>query len=164
MITVKVSVRPQIPVANGGGFPPGTFDSLFQREVDQPGLDPTWRHILIDAEITDGGDRAEWTLHSEPRLHPHNVDQSVRVFPGTPPAYVRVLSEDGAELHAGPHDSPFWIGRRIAIGEMLYEVTADEWPGRHPETGVCTGDIDWQHVRARVVEQPSYLPTPAESS
>lgn len=159
MISIKVMVRPQIPAVEGGGFPPGAFDDLLQREVHQPGLDPSWRQILIDAHILDGGDAAELTLHCEPRQAHLKAHQSLRVFPGTPPAYVRVLDEAGEELHAGMHASPFELGKRVALGEDLYEVISEDWPGRHPETGVCAGDVDWQHVTVRKLDQPSWLPS-----
>lgn len=159
MIEIKVRVRPEVSTAHGGGFPPGTFDSLLQREIHQPGLDLTWQHILIDAAILDDGDAAELVLHSQPRTHPLNADQSLRVFPGTPPAYVKLLSEDGDQLHAGIHASPFHVGKQVALGEHLYEVVSEDWPGRHPETGVCAGDIDWQVCTVRDLERTSWLPS-----
>lgn len=154
MITVKVTFRPQPP----HGLTPDSFNHLLQREVHQPGLDPQWRQILVDAQIVEDGSAAELTLHCEPRQQYLRAHQSLRVFPGTPPAYVRILGEGGAELHIGSHASPFQIGQRVAIGDDLYQVVDHEWPGRHPETGVCAGDIDWQHCTVRKVDAPSLFP------
>lgn len=159
MIQVTVQVRAPIPVADGGGFPDGTFTELLQREVHQPGLDPAWCQILTDIRIIDGGDTAELTLHCEPRQSHHQAELALRVYPGTPPAYVKLIDADGTVLHAGKHPSPFPNGQRVAIGEHLYEVTGHEWPGRHPETGVCAGDIDWQIASVRKVDEPSLFPS-----
>lgn len=159
MITIKVTVPSPTADCEGGGFPQGAFDELLQREVQQPGLDPLWRQILIDAQVIDDGQAAELTLRCEPRQEHLKLHQSLRVFPGTPPAYVRALDEDGQELHAGMHASPFEQGKRVALGEHLYEVISEQWPGRHPETGVCAGDIDWQHVTVRKLDQSSWLPS-----
>lgn len=162
MVTITVTVRTQIPVANGGGFPEASFDHLLQREVTQPGLDAHWRQVLINAEIVEGGDAAVFTLHCEPREGALIAERSLRIHPGTPPAYVRLLAEDDSELHAGPHAAPLYPGQPVAIGERHYEVVSSEWPGRDPDTGVCAGDIDWQRAIVREIPRPSWLPTLAD--
>lgn len=142
-----------------GTFQPSSFRDLVQRQVELPGLDGTWTHTLIDVTVAPDGSSAELRVHSEP-AHALSLDASMRVLQGVPPARVRVHDEAGTVLHECALSAPLHPGQRVELGGAEYHVVGlPEWPGRHPEYGVCLGDLDWQHVTVRPDPQPPHVPT-----
>ena len=152
---VRIVVRPDI-----GTFPADAFTDLLQREVLWPGLDPAYKHTLLDAQVEPDGSCAELMVLSEP-VAVLRLDRSLRTV-GVPPAYVKALDSEGTELHAGPHARPLQVGETVAIGEDHYTVSAESWPGRDPVSGCCTGDIDWQYAVLTPSPRPSMHPVAAE--
>ena len=86
------------------------------------------------------------------------VDTALRVIDATPPAHVRVLDDAGQVLHEGQHAAPLRHDQPVQIGGRRYLVSGLDWPGRDIATGVCRGDVDWQHVTVRPTEPPPTLP------
>lgn len=147
-------VRPNL-----GVFAPMSFAELLQSRISMPGLDPLWRHTLVDVKIGEGGAYAELTVVSEPPPA-RPVDTALRVVNHTPPARVRVIDEGGNVLHEGDHPTPFRNGQHVEVGGKRYRVAKVAWPGRN-RRGVCTGDLDWQHVTVTEAEPPVLLPARA---
>lgn len=139
--TARVTVAPDIE----GGFQPGTFADLLQTHVHLPGLDPAWTHTLVGVDVAADGNSAELTVLSAP-IAPMSLDRSMRLVNGCPPANVRALDEAGTVLAEATHAAPMQVGQVVDIAGTHWRVTAEEWPGRHPETGVCEGGLDWQHI------------------
>lgn len=152
-LTVRATVYPDLP----GGFNPDTFQHLLQTHIHLPGLDPTWTHLLIASKVSDDGDQAELTVMSEP-ISPLSLEHTLRIVNGTPPAHIRVHDQNGTVLAEIQHSAPLHEGQEIAHAGTHWRVTSVEWPHRHPDTGVCEGDIDWQH--ATVTEHPRQPVTP----
>jgi hypothetical protein len=157
-LEIKVVITPDIP----GGFRPDTFHHLLQLRIMLPGLDTRYIHTLIGAQVAGDGDSAELTVHSE-AIAPTNLTEGLRFLNGTPMARVRVLDPDGVSLLAETQlNAPLREGQRIAIGDDEYQVMTTDWPGRDRATGVCHGDVDWQHAYAWPAEAPAALPVAAE--
>ncbi len=150
---LRITLSPDIP----GGFRPTTFDHLLQHRIELPGLDRQHVHTLIHADVAADGNAAELTIHSEP-IAPLSLDQGIRFVNGTPHARVKAVTPDGEELAAVQLMAPLRKGQRVAIGESEYVVADTGWPLRHPRTGVCSGEIDWQHATLIPVDPGS--PTP----
>lgn len=144
-----------------GTFPPGSFDHLLHKLVTMPGLEPTWDHTVIDAEIAPGGGSALLTIHSEPQVV-LSLDRSLRIVGWEPPAHIRAHDRDGNVLVETRAPAPLQPGQVVELGGDTYRVAPAEdhelWPHRHPDTGVCRGDIDWQHVTLVPEPRPAHLP------
>ncbi len=150
----RVTVRP-----DAGRFQPGSFRELLQRRVELPGLDRVWNHTLIDVQVAPDGNSAELTVHSEP-VHALSLDRGLRVVQGVPPAHVRVHDEHGQVLIETRLAAPLHPGQQVEVGGITHQVVGvPTWPGRHPETGHCAGDLDWQHVTVRPNPRPVVAPT-----
>jgi hypothetical protein len=152
---IKVVLRPEVP----GGFNPDTFDHLLQHQVELAGLDNRYIHTLIDAQVIEDGNAAELTIHSEPH-HPQSLTHAFRILHGTPPAAVRAISTDGDVLAEVQLPAPLQAGQRVQIHEQEYVVHRVEWPHRHPETGICAGELDVQHAIVHPVRAMPKLPWP----
>lgn len=151
--TIKIILTPDKPY----GFKPDSFDHLLQLEIQLPGLDTRYTHTLMSARVAGDGNAAELTVQSEP-VAAMAVDQGIRFVNGTPTAKVRVVTDDGVSLLAETQlNAPLRPGQRIAIGEDEYQITADEWPHRD-DTGMCRGEVDWQHAYAVPVEPIATMP------
>lgn len=151
----RILLRPQIE----NGFTESSFSELLQQQVSVPGLDERWVHTLVGVSVAEEGAYAELTVHSEPP-HAARLGSAIRPSFGAPPARVRAFDPDGVELHAGAHPSPLRVGELVAIGDQHYRVGAAHWPGRDPDTGVCAGEIDEQHVVLAPVPDPVPPPAP----
>lgn len=162
MFQARITVYPDVPAQpdGRGGFTPSSFADLLQHEIHLPGLDPAWTHTLVAVAVAEDRSSAELAVVSEP-LTALSLDRNVRIVNGTPAAHVRVVTVGGVVLAESTYPAPLYISQEVEIGGTHYLVQSVDWPGRHPELGVCEGDIDWQH--AVVVEQPrpAPLPTPA---
>jgi hypothetical protein len=151
LVINHATVFPDVPpqANGGGGFPPHSFDHLLHLQVQLPSLDPTWEHTLVEAVIAPDRASAELTLHSEP-VAPLSLDQSVRIVTWQPAAYVKAHDSDGKEIASTKLDAPLQPGQLVEVGGNTFRVAPTElkamWPGRDSETGICKGDIDWQHV------------------
>jgi hypothetical protein len=154
---VRIRLRPDIPRARGGGFRTNSFDHLLQKQVELAGLDHRYIHTLIDAAVADDGDSVELTIHSQPRA-PKDLTVAFRVINGTPAAAVRAVTPDGEVLAEAHLPAPLQAGQRVQIGQNEYSVVRTNWPGRDPATGVCTGDLDWQHCEVHPVAPRSAMP------
>lgn len=143
-----------------GQFRPDSFDHLMQMQVHAPGLDSGFRHTLIDAQVEPGGAAATLTLHTEPVARTRQLRGAFRVVAGTPTARVVCVNHEdpSQELLRVQLDAPLQAGQRVALGEQEYMVTGADNPGRNPETGVCSGDIDWQRVFLAPVAPISDIP------
>lgn len=162
MFQARITVFPDIPSQpdGRGGFAPGSFADLIQHEIHLPGLDPGCTHTLVAATVAEDRGSAELTVVSEP-LAVMSLDRTLRVVNGTPPAHVRVTTSEGVVLAESTYPAPLQQGQDVELGGSHYRVTSADWPGRHPETGACEGDIDWQHVVVTAQPRPPTAPTPA---
>jgi hypothetical protein len=137
-----------------------SFAELLQSRIVMPGLDPLWTHTLVDVKVAEDGAYAKLTVVSEPPPA-RPVDTALRVVDHTPPARVRFLDTEGNVLHEGHHSAPFQRHQPVEIGGTRYVVSGLHWPNRHPQSGACVGDIDWQHVTVIPTEQPASIPARA---
>ena len=153
---IRVTLSPDTP----NGFTPGSFSELLHTQVDMPGLDRAWTHTVVEVSVAVDCDSADLTLMSEP-MSPLSLDNTLRVDTGTPPARVRIVDAAGNVLTSATLSAPLQEGQPVAIGDDHHVVTAIDWPGRHPETGACTGDLDWQHVTVAPQPRPPVVPTAA---
>lgn len=154
----RITVRP-----DAGRFQPTSFRELLQRRIELPGLDRVWDHTLIDVTVAPDGSSAELTVHSEPQ-HALSLDRNLRVVQGVPPAHVRVHDEQGQVITEARLAAPLQPGQEVELGGIAHRVVGmPSWPGRHPETGHCAGDVDWQHVTVRASPRPTVAPTAVES-
>lgn len=153
--TARITVYPDVP----GGFGPGSFTDLVQHEVDLPGLDSTWTHTLIAVSVAGDGGSADLTVVSEPSAA-MSLTHHLRVV-GTPAAHVRVVDTSGATLVETATAAPLYEGQTVAVGDRHFLVQSVGWPGRHPETGACAGDLDWQHVTVTEQPRPAVAPSAA---
>lgn len=153
----RVTVFPEV-----GGFRPDSFGDLLQRHVEMPGLDPGFYHLLIGATVADDLGSAELVIHSEP-MEPLRLDRALRVRHDLPSARVKAHDTDGNLLVDGAYDRPLQVGEPVLFAGEHYRVAmsdpADMWPHRHPESGACHGQIDWQHVT--LVPDPQADPHPS---
>lgn len=151
MFRALITVYPDVPprMVEGrlvGGFPDHAFADLLQRHVHIPGLDQAWHHTLINVTVASDRASATLTVQSEP-VAAVRVDQHLRVVQGVPPAWVRVHDQSGQVLAEAALSAPLQPGQTVEVGGVVHHVSADpHWPGRHPDTGMCVGDKDWQHV------------------
>lgn len=152
---IKVILRPE--VANG--FNENTFDHLLQQQVELAGLDHRYIHTLIDAQVIEDGNAAELTIHSQPHQI-KNLTHGFRVLHGTPAASVRAVHTDGQILAEVQLPAPLQAGQRVQIHDTEYVVHRVEWPHRHPETGVCAGELDVQLATVHPVRKMPTLPWP----
>jgi hypothetical protein len=154
-LTIKVTVVPeQFP------FAPTSFQEMLQRSVKLPGLDPAWQHTLVHVDVAPDGLSAEVTVVSAPDVVPQMVE-GLRVDYGSPTAHVRVFDMAGTQLSEGRFPAPMQVGQKIAVGDTEYLVTGQDWPGRDPNSGVCAGDVDWQHVVVGApIVPPPLVPVP----
>lgn len=164
MFVIKLITFPEIPPqANGaGGFRPDSFEHMLGMVIDCPGLDARWRHQLIDYTVAADRASAELVVHSTP---PEGVslDRSLRIVTWLPAAHVKAHDAKGTELAAVRLDAPLQAGQLVELGGKHYRVAEQPtWPHRHPVSGTCRGDIDWQHVTLVEDPQPAHLPTPAQ--
>lgn len=151
---ITIVVRPEVE----NGYTPSSFSELLQQLVVFPGLDPSWMHTLVGVEVADNGSHAVLTIHSETQ---HRARLGAAMRPSFhPPARIKAFDPDGNELHVGAHPAPLRVSEMVAIGEQHYQVTSVDWPGRHPETGVCVGEIDWQHAVLTPIDNPMPAPAP----
>lgn len=162
MLTVRVTVIPEIPPEHGGGFRPGSFDHLLHLEVHQPGLDPSWEHTLVDAHIVPGGATADLTLHSQPRPG-LSLDRNLRIVTWQPAAHIRAHDVDGNVVAETKLDAPLQPGQLVEVAGKPHRVAPAEdhelWPHRHPDTGICRGDLDVQHVTLTPEKPMAITPT-----
>lgn len=150
----RVTVRPDV-----GRFQPTSFRELLQRRIELPGLDRVWNHTLVDVQVAPDGSSAELTVHSEP-VHALSLDRGLRVVQGVPAAHVRVHDEAGQVLAETRLAAPLQPGQEVELGGVAHRVVGiPTWPGRHPDTGHCAGDLDWQHVTVRSSPRPVVAPT-----
>ncbi len=155
---IKFVLTPDI----ANGFRPDTFDHLLQMRVMLPGLDTRYIHTLIGARVAGDGDSAELTVHSE-AVAATDLSEGIRFLNGTPMARVRVVSDGGESLLAETQlNAPLRDGQRITIGEYEFLVMSTDWPGRDRLTGVCRGEIDWQHAYVVPLEPVSSMPVLAQ--
>lgn len=147
--TLRVTAIP-----DAGGFRPDTFDHVLQREIELPPLNPTYRHTLIAAEVADDGTSAQLVVRSDPP-EATSLDGGLRLIDGTPPAWVRVVDDAGTVLVEGAYPAPLRAGQDVAVGADHFTVADVSWPGRNPDTGVCSGDVDWQVAKVTPAGQPS---------
>lgn len=143
-----------------GAFRPDSFRDLLQAHIQLPGLDQEWTHTLVDVAVPEDGAHAELTVHSEPPPA-RPLHAALRIVSTTPAAHVRVHDSDGQVLHEGSHSAPLRLGQIVDIAGGRYIVDATTWPGRHPDTGACAGDIDWQHATVRRLPPIEAAPTAA---
>lgn len=149
-----------VPEHPRGQFEPDSFDHLLQQRVHAPGLDTAHNHVLIDAQVDETGGSAVLTVDSSPVVPVRQLRGAFRVVAGTPTVKA-VLVKSGdphQELHRTQLDAPLQPGQRVALGEQEYVVTHTEWPMRDPETGMCAGSVDWQHVHLSEVDPISDFP------
>jgi hypothetical protein len=139
-LTIRVMVTPDV-----GSFQPDSFQELLQRHIVLPGLDPLWTHTLTAVDVAPSGTAAQLTLASTPPGVPQLVG-GLRIVHGSPEACVRVFDQAGEQLAETRFPAPLQPGQEIAVGNVHYRVESESWPGRNPDTGVCSGDLDWQHV------------------
>ncbi len=156
MFRARITVFPDVP----GGFSPDSFADLVQREIHLPGLDQAWTHTLVDVTVAADRGSAELTVHSEP-LIALSLDRHVRVEQGVPAARVRVHDQAGTVLAEAALAAPLRHGQEIVVNGVHHTVQSHEWPGRHPETGVCVGELDWQHVVVAAQPRPTVEPVAA---
>ena len=163
--TTRITVYPDIAVQpNGsGGFQPDSFAELLQREIHLPGLDPRYTHTLVDVVVAADRDSAELKVQSQPPAT-LSLDRSLRVVSGTPTAWVRVVDQVGTTLAEGQFPAPLRPSQRVAVGDDQYLVQAVSWPGRDPQTGVCTGGIDWQVATVLAQPRPATIPVAAAAA
>lgn len=163
-LIIRVDVFPEVPPQVGGGFQPGSFDHLMHLEIHQPGLDPTWEHTLVDATVAADGGSAQLTVHSQPRVGV-SLDRTLRVVTWQPAAHVRAHDPTGQQVAYTKLDAPLRPGQVVELGGRPYRVAPAEhhelWPHRDPETGMCRGDIDYQHVTLHPEPPPDHTPSPA---
>lgn len=163
MLVIQTRVFPEIPPQphGGGGFTPTSFDHLLHHDVALPGLDTTWTHTLVDAHVAEDRASALLTVHSRPRAVT-SLDRSLRIVTWQPAAYVRAHDQAGDVLTEVRQDAPLQPGQVVELGAKTYRVAPAKdhelWPHRHPDTGVCRGDIDWQHVTLVPEDPPAHLP------
>jgi len=163
VLVIQTRVFPEIPPQpnGGGGFTPTSFDHLLHHDVHLPGLDTAWNHTLVDAHIAPDRASALLTVHSTPQVVT-SLDRSLRIVTWQPAAYVRAHNQDGDVLAEVRQDAPLQPGQLVELGDTTYRVAPAEhhemWPHRHPDTGVCRGDIDWQHVTRLPEQPPAHLP------
>lgn len=159
---VWIEIAPDMP----GGFNAHTFDHLIQQRISLPVLNLQYVHTLLGARVAEDGSVAQLLVRSEP-IAPMRMDRHLRVLNGVPPAHVRAVTPDGEVVHEAQLSAPLRPGQKIQIGSQDYYVGQHEWPGRHPETGVCHGAVDWQQVTVTpIAPEPSgpvlaELPAPA---
>ena len=149
-----------VPEHPAGEFRDDSFTHLLQAQVLAPGLDSSHRHTLIDAQVEPGGGAAILTIDTEPMAQTRQLRGAFRVVAGTPTAKVVCLKHEDhhQELLRLQLDAPLQAGQRVALGEQEYLVTGVEWPNRDPDTGVCAGDVDWQHAYLTEVAPVSDFP------
>lgn len=166
----RVTVYPDIPprLDGGGGFLPTSFSELLPADgvhvhVVMPGLDPTWRHVVVAAEIAADRASAKLTMHSEP-VTPLRLDRNLRIAYGHPAARVRAHDQDGEVVAEAELDAPLQPGQHVLLAGERYQVAhtphEDMWPHRDPVTGAAEG-IDWQHVTLCSDPEPAHYPAPA---
>lgn len=155
-VVQKLVVRPDV-----GTFPPGSFDHMLHLQVHMPGLEPAWDHTLVDAQIASDGSHALLTIHSAPQ-QVMSLDRSLRIVTWQPAAYVRAHNKKGEVLCETRLDAPLQPGQIVELGGRTWRVAPAEhhqlWPHRDRDTGVCRGDIDWQHVTLVEETPPPHLP------
>lgn len=154
---VWIEIAPDVP----GGFRQGTFDHLLQQRISLPVLNLQYVHTLLGARVAEDGNSAALLVHSAP-IAPMRMDRHLRVVNGVPPAHVRAVGPDGEVLHEAQLAAPLRTGQRIQLGDQEYYVGNHEWPGRHPDTGVCVGAVDWQHVTLTPIAPEPTAPVLAE--
>lgn len=161
MFLTHIRSFPEIPPENGGGYRPDSFVHLMHTEVHMPGLDTTWQHTLVDAQVSPDGAHADLTLHSAPDTVV-SLDRALRIVTWQPAAYVRAHDTDGTVIAETKLDAPLQPGQPVEVGGRAYRVApaADHelWPHRHPDTGICRGSIDWQHVTLVPEPQAAHHP------
>jgi hypothetical protein len=161
LFITRVQVFPEVPPEQGGGFTPSSFDHLMHLQVHQPGLDPTWEHTLVAAHVEPDRTSAELTLHSTPGPA-LSLDRHLRIVTWQPAAHVRGHDTDGNVIVETKLDAPLHPGQVVEVGGKPHRVAPAEdhelWPLRHPETGICRGDLDWQHVTLVPEPQPPHHP------
>ena len=144
-----------------GAFRPDSFEHLLHKLVTMPSLDPAWHHTVIDAQVPPGGSHAVLTVHSEPKAV-LSLDRSLRIVGWEPPAHIRAHDRDGTVLAEARALAPLQPGQLVELGGDTWRVAPAEdhelWPHRDPDSGVCRGDIDWQHVTLTPEPQPPHLP------
>lgn len=149
MLTVQVTVFPDVLPEHGGGFRPGSFDHMLHLQIHQPGLDPGWEHTLVDALVADDGASANLTIHSQPHTGV-TVDRVLRLVTWQPAAHVRAHDTDGNVIAEARLDAPLQPGQLVEFDGRRHRVAPAEhhelWPHRDTETGICRGERDWQHV------------------
>jgi hypothetical protein len=134
-----------VPDQASGPYRQDSYAELVQRAIKLPGLDPAWTHTLVQVVVAADGFSADLTVVSTPPAAAQMVD-GLRLDYGSPTAAVRVFDAAGQQLSEGQYPAPLQVGQTVWIGDTRYQVVSEDHPGRAPETGVCTGDIDWQHV------------------
>jgi hypothetical protein len=155
LLTITVTTAPEVP----GSLRPDAFEHLLHLAIDCPALDAAWTHTLIDYQVALDGNSARLTVHSAP---PRGVSltHGIRLVSWVPAAHVKAHAPDGTELAAVRLNAPLQPGQPIEIGDKAYLVSGEPtWPHRDPETGVCRGDIDWQHVTVTEAVAPLRAPT-----
>jgi hypothetical protein len=160
--TTRITVYPDISVQpdGSGGFQPDSFAELLQLEIRLPGLDPTYTHTLVDVAVAADRNSADLTVRSQAPAA-LSLDRSLRVVSGTPTAWVRVVDQAGTTLAEGSYPAPLRPSQRVAVGADQYLVQTVTWPGRDPQTGMCTGDVDWQVATVIPQPQPATIPVAA---
>lgn len=153
-----------------GVFQPSSFQEWVGQHVQVAGLDPAYHHTLRAVEIVAGprmvlnhgtgtfveqvvpGGAAVLTVHTEAPFVPDHASY-VQIINGLPQARVRIVRADtGEELVRGKYPAPLGEGQVLQVGGDEYQVSAVNWPNRHPEHG-SAGDLE-DYQLATVIAVP----------
>lgn len=159
-----MSIVSTVTVYTDAEYQPTSFQELLQQEVDVPGLDSAYRHVLTAAEVAEDRRSAKLTVVT---TTPHTVDlaRHISVLLDTPKAAVEAYDLDGNHLATGAFDAPLTVGQQVLVQGAPWSVQSVSWPNRDPETGAVPdlsrlGEpplLDVQHAVLAPSEPPAVI-------